>query len=294
MSKLEKTLQRFQQKLAQNDHYEAHQTLRTIVNRHVRAKTYEDAIELLYKGAGLLFHEGEQSMGSDLTSYLIQVFEESATPVANDSKDKLITLLNLFDPQEPSLKQVATEAINWSVKHGSQPWGDADLHHVIGVKLMDAHPYDSERHFILGCSSSMEQYIAHIWEWYLSDDAKNIDRYIMRIVLNYLFVQNIKAANHSLNELLSKFIDVKQYPYEQVSESEYQIKMFDIPLLNFIQLLLKTVIKGDSKLYRSLIGHYDNDLKEYKDALDYLGELYFGLKVQKPVNMMDLVSGLFK
>ncbi|KAM9916204.1 hypothetical protein OXX80_013661, partial [Metschnikowia pulcherrima] len=52
--KLQKTIARFQQRIDNKDFYEAHQTLRTITNRYVKAKQFELAIEILDQGASIL------------------------------------------------------------------------------------------------------------------------------------------------------------------------------------------------------------------------------------------------
>ena len=52
--KLARTIQRFQAKIDSGSFYEAHQTLRTITNRYVKAKQYKEARDLLYQGSTIL------------------------------------------------------------------------------------------------------------------------------------------------------------------------------------------------------------------------------------------------
>lgn len=297
--KLKRTLERFKAKIAEGDFYEAHQTLRTIANRNVRSKAFGDAIDLLYHAAQILLKTSQPATGSDLTSYLVEVYNESDTRVDNESKSKLIQLISLFDPLEPTLKQVGIESINWSVKHGDNPFGDADLHHALGQKFVEAPAlaYEAEKHLILGTPHSTELYIKHIWSWYLEDpEPTHIGSFVSRIVLNYLFIQNVKAANESLASLISKFCD--EYPkftHETVSESGISIELFEsVPLLNFIQLLLKTVSTGNAQLYNKLLSRYSTVIQQadLKEATAFIGELYFGVAVPKQVNLLqNLMSG---
>ncbi|ODV73569.1 protein GET4 [Cyberlindnera jadinii NRRL Y-1542] len=297
--KLKRTLLRFQAKIAEGDYYEAHQTLRTIANRNVRSKSYGDAIDLLYHGAQILLQSSQPATGSDLTSYLIDVYNESDTKVTTESKARLIQLISLFDPQEPSLKHVGVEAVNWSINHGECQYGDGDIHNALGQKFVecDSLAYEAERHLVLGNSHSLDTYVKHIWSWYQQDSEKsNIGLYVSRCVLNYLFIQNVKNANQALDELLTLFTtEYPSFKYEQITESSVSVKLFDsLPLLNFVQFLLRVVSTGDPKLFNVLVGRYSPTLDscELKDAVAYIGQLYFGIQVPKQVNLLqNLMSG---
>lgn len=296
--KLQRTLQRFQAKIAAGDVYEAHQTLRTIANRNVRSKAYDEATDLLYHGAQLLLQSAQPATGSDLVSYLLEVLTESGTRVDTASRGKLITLISMFDPAEPTLKQVGIECINWSVKFGDNPYGDADLHNALGQKFVEwpQLAYEAERQLVLGNSHSCDTYINHLWSWYQEDEPSNFGLYLSRAVLNYLFIENVKCARQSLEGLLSKFTATESSQFETITESSLSIQLFESqPLVNFVQLLMNTVNTGNTQLYKNLVARYQNVLQqaELMDACAYIGELYFNVPVPKQVNMLqNLMSGL--
>ena len=58
--KLQRTITRFRAKIDAGSYYEAHQTVRTITNRYVKAKQYSDAIDLLYQAASILAAKSER------------------------------------------------------------------------------------------------------------------------------------------------------------------------------------------------------------------------------------------
>jgi hypothetical protein len=56
------------------------------------------------------------------------------------------------------------------------------------------------------------------------------------------------------------------------------------------------VERGDPSLYRQLKSHYATNLKEvnWNEALDQLGEMYFGIKIPRQGNpMLDMLGGMF-
>ena len=69
-----------------------------------------------------------------------------------------------------------------------------------------------------------------------------------------------------------------------------------LPLLNFLGLLLLSVERGDPSLWRQLKSHYAGDLKEvnWNEALDQIGEMYFGIKIPRQGNpMFDMLGSMF-
>lgn len=297
--KLQRTLQRFKQKISEGDYYEAHQTLRTIANRNVRTKSYSDAIELLYHAAQILLKSSQPATGSDLTSYLLEIYNEAEIPVDSSSRSKVIQLISLFTPDEPTLKQVSIEAINWSVKFGEYKFGDPYLHDVIGEKLSQnaALIYDAERHLLLGTSSSFPLYFDLIWTWYSEDPkAENAGLYASRIVLNYLFIENVKYANESLTKFIENLSAKTQLKNEKIQEGGKEVVIFEqLPLINFLQLLLSTVEAKNAQLYQKLKSHYSQDIKnaELDDAFAYIGEVYFGIRVPKNINPLQNLMSSF-
>lgn len=93
--KLAKTIQRFQSRIDNGSFYEAHQTLRTITNRYVKAKQFSEAKDLLYQGATILVNNKEYASASDLITYLVQIYTEEGVEVSDrDAKNRLIDLVS--------------------------------------------------------------------------------------------------------------------------------------------------------------------------------------------------------
>lgn len=54
--------------------------------------------------------------------------------------------------------------------------------------------------------------------------------------------------------------------------------------------------RGDPSLYRQLKSHYANNLKEvnWNEALEQIGEMYFGIKIPRQGNpMFDMLGSMF-
>lgn len=315
--KLQRTIVRFQQKIDNKDFYEAHQTLRTITNRYVKTSQYPEAIDLLYQGLSILATNKEYASASDLILYLIQVYREAKIQCSNDTavkdyKWKLIDLITLLPDADPSLGDVAKQSLAWSKDSSGSKFGDADLHHLFGVKLLNAiHSQPSEDdkynlftvaelHLILGFHESLPVYVQYLYSWYEESGKGRADpgEFVARAVINYAYLKNIKFAQGALERFLSKYIAAGVENYQQVDD----MYMFEsLELLNFLQLLLATLTKSNSgEKYLKLYNHYQQLLNRAGLAplVEYLGRFYFNLKLGNPQggnNMLaNLMGGLFK
>ncbi|KAH3903295.1 probable Golgi to ER traffic protein 4 [Saccharomycodes ludwigii] len=302
--KLAKTLERFETKIKDGHYYEAHQTLRTITNRYVRAKKYDDAIELLAKGAQLLIKAKQGGSATDLIFYLLEVYDLAKIQVDDLSSSRLVQLLSILDPQEPNLKDVITGVNNWSIKFGKYKFGDPYLHHIMSKKLLQGgYCYEAERYMVLATKDSIEDYVNFLWDWYLQaqEESKeegdcNIADFYSRIILNYLFIFNIKFAYSAGEMFLTKFINnnKKKVTSWKIKKNEFELSFFpDYEELNFLELLLLTCQSGNKALFIGLKQSFPNIESKYSNELQYLGQEYFGIKTQKPVNFLqDMMSGL--
>lgn len=307
--KLARTLHRFESKIAAGDYYEAHQTLRTIANRYVRAKSYELAIELVSQGASSLLKAKQGGSGTDLIFYLLEIYDLAEITVDDNSVSRLIQLLVLVEPTEPNMKDVVTGMNNWSIKFSGYKFGDPYLHNVIALKLLEGeHIYEAERYFMLGTHDSMNRYFELIWDWFTQaveeDDGKThldiVGDFFSRLVLNYLFISNIKFANEVRDKFLKKL--VATYPdikYETITKSipneEDDFKMFyfvTLSELNFLQLLILACQTKQKGLFQTLSEHYKDISNKYKPQLEFLGQEYFGIQAAKQSNFLqDMMSG---
>lgn len=315
--KLQKTIARFQLKIDNKDFYEAHQTLRTITNRYVRAKQYADAIDLLYQGSSILSKNKEYASASDLVTYLIQVYTESGTRCSNSGPEKerkswLIELISLLPDTDPSLGDVAKQALNWLKDFGDSKFGDSSLHHLFGVKMLRSAGSQkteddrykvfavAELHLILGTFESLPVYVDYLYTWYESAGADaDAGIFLGRAVVNYAYLKNVKFMQAALDCFLEKYS--KTNSHTTMESGGRTVYMFELELMNFLQLLTATLTKSDSSdKFMKLYTHYQSELKktEFLGPVEYIGRFYYGLNLGNPQggnNMLaNLMGGLFK
>lgn len=66
--------------------YEAHQKARTFAARYVKSNQYDTAIDVLFQSARELFMNGQPGSGSDLTGFLLDVYETKGETVNEESR----------------------------------------------------------------------------------------------------------------------------------------------------------------------------------------------------------------
>ncbi|WPK22982.1 hypothetical protein PUMCH_000205 [Australozyma saopauloensis] len=302
--KISKTIQRFQQRVDNKEFYEAHQTIRTIVNRYVRATQYTPALQLLAEGSAILANNKEYASATDLILYMINVLEEAGiTSSDKDYKMKLIELISLLPDTDPALGDLAKASISWSKKLDALTFGDASLHHLFGCKLINAvasqtleeNKYKmftvAELHLILGTFESLPIYVDYLFQWYQENkDKADPGKFLARAVYNYAYLKNNKFMNTSIELFLKKLSALND---NSSAES--------LSLVVFLQLLATTLGKADAgDKFMKLFNHYKSQLEENElvAPTEYLGNLYFQLRLGNPNagnNMLaNLMGGLFK
>lgn len=299
MSKLERTLARFEARVAAGDFYEAHQTLRTIASRHLRRQEYEEAAELISGATQVFLKAGQSGSASDLVLFLLEVYEAGSFKADDAHISQLVTLSALMDPKEPSLKNVGTAMNNWTIKSGAGKFGAPALHHVLGSKYAEGGlVYEAERYLVLGTSESLNRYVDLIWDWYcqagkLDSTNSEISRafqFFSRPTLNYLFIGNIAHAHAAQKTLLQRL----QLKHEVISKNGFTMFYYpDAPQLNFLQLLVLACQTKNKELFQNLRSQYAAIISELSSALEFLGESYFGIVSKKQPNLLqDMMSGL--
>ncbi|KAK5742677.1 hypothetical protein LTR17_003209 [Elasticomyces elasticus] len=297
-AKVQKVLARQKAKIEEGDYYEAHQQIRTLVNRYVKSSDYTSAVDLLASGASLLLKAGQGGSGADLCNYLIEVYQKAELPSDVANKARLLSLLRAFPPNEPAKKKFVGGITEWSSKYGEFPAGDPELHHVIGTLFAEeGEVYDAERHLTLGTSDSAQVMSDMEYEWYSSDEPSTAAQYAARAVFPYLLIGNTRAANKALLLFTSKLSS--SHPglgVQSISSPSSDIRIYpSLPLLNFLGLLLLAVQRGSSDLFKQLKSHYQSHLKEagWEEPLAQLGEMYFGIKIPSQSNpMFDMMSSM--
>ncbi|CAK9441490.1 uncharacterized protein LODBEIA_P53580 [Lodderomyces beijingensis] len=312
--KLSRTIQRFQAKIDSGSFYEAHQTLRTITNRYVKGKQYQEARDLLYQGATILTKNKEYASAADLINYLIQVYEEEELPVTEkDAKYKLMELISNLPNDDPSLNDLAKSSITWSQKSPeTSKFGDNDLHHLFGAKFLAALEKDSgsweaeqkikvfaiaELHLVLGTFESVPVYVNYLVSCAQANSDVDPGVFLSRAVLNYAYLKNINFVKEAQSLFLSKIDQKSEEPIKDVVDY-YE----NCPLLNFLQLLVQVLQKDpptNSQKFLKLYDHYKSSLKQHEilAPVEYLGKLYFNLNLgsgQGGNMLANIMGGLFK
>lgn len=66
--------------------YEAHQKARTFAARYAKSAQYDVAIDVLFQSARELFKNGQMGSGTDLTGFLLEVYESKGETVQDESR----------------------------------------------------------------------------------------------------------------------------------------------------------------------------------------------------------------
>lgn len=311
-SRIEKTITRQREKIASGAYYEAHQQLRVIAARYIKQGSYDAAADLLAGGATALLRAGSQqgaaASGGDLAIMLVlEVYTKAEWEITGGDGDaegrarkkRLIELLREIPPEEPARKRYIQEIISWSGKFGPLERGDPELHHAAGsVYAEDNEPYDAEKHLILGTPESAETLAKLEYEWYTNDKPHTAAIYASRAVFPYLMTGNLRNANKAFAVFTSRLSSSNpSLGVQDVSSASSDIRVFPtVPLLNFINMLLLTIQRGNADLFRQLTAHYSSQIQEvgiWDDALGHFGERYFGINIPRQSNpLFDMMGSM--
>ena len=72
--------------IASGQPYEAHQKARTFASRYQKSGQFDTAIDVLFQSARELLKVGQQGSGTDLTLFLLDVYESKGEVVAEESR----------------------------------------------------------------------------------------------------------------------------------------------------------------------------------------------------------------
>ncbi|RPB03713.1 DUF410-domain-containing protein [Choiromyces venosus 120613-1] len=296
---VEKTRARLEKRIEEGAYYEAHQQLRVVSQRYIKAQDYEAAIDILCSGAEALLKAGQGGSGGDLCLMLVEVYKTGNVTPSATSRARLIQLISLISPEEPSRKRFINEAIAWSSKHGEYPAGDPELHHFIGkLFAQEDNTYEAEKHLVVGTKESAEVFADMLYEWYTEDEPHTAPIYAARAVFPYMLIGNLRDATRSLTIFTRKLIENNpSLAVQEVQTASVDVKVIpSLPLLNFLNLLLLACQTGEQDMFRTLKSHYSNSLKEVPhcgEALAQIGEIYFGIQVPRTASLFDMMGSMF-
>ncbi|KAI5461260.1 hypothetical protein BGZ63DRAFT_385399 [Mariannaea sp. PMI_226] len=299
-TKVQAIVNRLRNKILECDYYEAQQQTRVAAKRYINKSQWPEAINILADVAESLLRAGQGGSGGDLCIMLVDVYNQAQLKPDSVSKGRLLNCLRLFDPEEPTRKKFVGDMIGWSAKLGEFPAGDPELHHVAGSLYAEEHDtYEAERHLILGTKDSPEVLTKMEYTWYKEGQPHEAGLFAGRAVLPYLLVGNVRAANTCYRLFTSTLSeDVPTLGVQDVAASNGDIRVFpSLPLLNFLGFLLMAVQRATPELYKGLVSKYAtqiNEAENWGDALQMIGEMYFGIAQPRKSNpLMDMMSGLF-
>ncbi|WBW74664.1 TRC complex (ER membrane insertion) subunit Get4 [Schizosaccharomyces osmophilus] len=293
MSVMESKIKRAEARLRE-DPYEGHQMIRTLVNRQVMSKKYDDSIALLYSGAKTLFELEQSGSAGDLSIYLMDVFMKASSSVSMDNKAKALALLGSFPSEEGSKKQYVKKLLEWTNCTG--PQGDRDVHASVGIMFAKwGDPVSAERHLVLGNEKCPAFYAQMLFNWAHASKHEDPALFIGRAVLKYLLVGSPADALQCLTKFMQLFERSGQSPDETFTIDGIRIPAYNsYPYLNYLHLLVLAAYRKDKETYISLLQKYPKK-PEWESALAKVEDVYFGIR---PVNpqpniLSNLMSSLF-
>ncbi|KAK9481308.1 hypothetical protein V1514DRAFT_349591 [Lipomyces japonicus] len=299
--RLEKTIERIRQRIADKEFYEAHQALKTVAARYIKAKQYDQAIELLYHGAQELLRAGEGGSGGDLSNYLIETYRTANVPVEGQSKARIVQLFKLFKEGEPRRKEFISEISQWTASAGQ--FGDTELNHIIGTQFArEDSAYEAEKYLLVGTKDSVPVLVQLLFDWFSEDEqAGTAPFYLSRAILGYLALGNIRDARTASDLFISKLVASDRIPGSTLVTSSVDgdaVTVFaQSPLLDFLQLLVRACQRKNPDMFKRLRFRYKTQLSDagaLDEALDKIGEIWFGIRVQNQGNLLqDLMGSLF-
>lgn len=102
---IQKTVARLQERITEGQYYEAQQQARVVAARHVKSRKWGAAVDLLHSVARALLVAGQGGSAGDLCVLMVDVLEKGEVGVDAASKGKVLELLRLFGPGEPTRKR---------------------------------------------------------------------------------------------------------------------------------------------------------------------------------------------
>lgn len=109
---------------------------------------------------------------------------------------------------------------------------------------------------------------------------------------------NLRNANKAFAVFTSRLSSSNpSLGVQDVSSASSDIRVFPtVPLLNFINMLLLTIQRGNADLFRQLTAHYSSQIQEvgiWDDALGHFGERYFGINIPRQSNpLFDMMGSM--
>ncbi|KAI8095390.1 hypothetical protein BDF21DRAFT_405774 [Thamnidium elegans] len=298
----EKTLQKLRESVNAGNYYEAQQMYRTVARRLNKQQKYQDTIRLLHDGAILLLQHNQNGSGSDLANYMLETYKLASVPVDEASLDRVVEILSLYPAAEVGRKTFISNAFRWAKANGEYPQGDPELHDYVGTMFYNEKKYNlAEDHLLLGTKHSAELIGKLAYEWAVEENVQYKGIYLARIVLQFLASKDILFAQLAYKNFISAGkqpvageSQVRKAPADE--PTSYYI--YADPWINFTQMLLLTVQRDASDLFKEVQSKYEGlygSEPNFVELVQDIGFQFFNIqKPRKQGNMMaEMMANLF-
>jgi len=304
--------------IASGQAYEAHQKARTFASRYSKSNQFDTAIDVLFQSARELLKAGQQGSGTDLTVFLLDVYESKGETVNEESRGRITQLIALTGSAGSWRKTIIDKANAWSAKHGSCPAGDPDLHHYIGELLYKEGAFEAaEPHLLAAGKRDSARLLAQMFvEW--AGASGTPDAFALRGTLPYLQNGNVLAARTFISQFVSQITIARPSLLSTIQSTPVllprpngepdEVIFTTDQTLNFAQLAVRTCqrAQGDRnkpmrEAWVRLCGTYQSKggllgTREVRKVLIELAELYFAIpqpRAQAANPLGDMISSMF-
>jgi len=268
-SKVERVIERQKGLIAEGNFYESQQQVKTMANRSILKKNYEEGCSLYFEGGMLLLEADQYQMGYELAELYVDSYKNSGKPLDREFEDKVLNLYGLI-PLEPACMELKFKLMKLTLKlkHSDE------LHEKIGHDYMRAGRYaEAHRHFIgIG---DIEQMIASLKPWMAQGFDSERDLFYVRSTLQLLSIGKLESAKVFFNQFDEKI---------------------DSPLTNFCSFLLDALEVKELSLYNMLKNKYMTSLKRDESLLlhlDQVGKTFFNIQpASGKGGIFDAISGM--
>ncbi|KAF8621998.1 hypothetical protein AX15_007352 [Amanita polypyramis BW_CC] len=290
--------------------YEAHQKARTFAARYVKAGQYDVAIDVLFQSARELLKNGQPGSGTDLVAFLLEVYDQRGELVTDESRGRITQLIALTGPEGAWRKTQIDKAIAWTVKHGSYPSGDPELHRYVGELLYKEGDFEAaEPHLLASGTRDSARLLAEMFiQWASAGGSPGA--FALRGTLPYLLNGNILAARTFIQHFTSAAVKSFGLTTGQrsIAVGPDEVMLTKDSVLNFAQMAVLTCQRANGESNRvvreswiRLCGTYQGrggilTQPDIRKLLHEIGMLYFALpppRGQAANPFGDMMSSLF-
>lgn len=306
--KLQKSLDRFKERILNGSFYEAEQTIVSISNRYVISKKYDSAVELIYSAIIILVEHSKYNEGAALYLKLLEILQEANGGDERDQLNKLETVLKSFPDDDSNIGNLAKETLKFE-RVKSNEFKFFRVNEILGLKLLNSGKLEfvnlSEQFLITSSDEKVVEELVNfeLKTMELNKDGDNFALYVSRLVISYLFSNNIKCSKLAIelmlksNPLSGPFVDVKGLNIYEVEDSDDSELAINKKMINYLQLLIGCIEKGEQKHFQLLYQNYANVIDHFEGLntiINRLGEIHFNVSVvRKQGNALQNIMGSF-